>query len=167
MDLGSIAKGCSLAVAAAALTVTASSASARDYSSQSDETVIVEAPHPYIERQDLGRAPDSLLSQERVSYSIPVNVADLDLANPADRAALEGRIYHAAWRACRELDRHFPASIYVPTTSETRRQCADRAADDGMAQARMIADARSSSYDRSYDRYGDRDGYDREQDYDR
>ena len=163
--MSSIAKGCSVVIIAAALTAATGSANAQDYSSSTDETVIVEAPHPYIERQDLGRAPDSLLSQERVSYSIPVNVEDLDLANPADRGVLEGRIYHAAWQACRELDRHFPPSIYVPTTSETRRQCADRAADDGMAQARMIADARSSSYDRSYDRYGDRDGYDGGQDY--
>jgi len=140
------------------------SARAQDYDAgrQTDETIIVEAPHPYIERETLGRTPDSRLPQERVSYSIPVSIADLNLANPSDQATVEDRIYSAAWQACRELDRHFPPSIYIPTTSETRRQCADRAADGGMAQARMIADARSSTYDPGYDdryRNDDRDGY--------
>jgi UrcA family protein len=163
MGFGSIARGCSLAGLVAAV-IAGGSANARDYdSTRTDETIVVQGPHATILREHLGRAPDSLLRQERVSYSIPVSIADIDFASPADRSMLEDRIYNAAWHACRELDRHFPPSLYVPTTSDTRRQCADRAADNGMAQARMIADARSPTYGDSH-RYDDRGRYDDDRD---
>jgi UrcA family protein len=108
----------------------------------SGESTVVEAPHPYIKLQNLSRAPD-MSFRTRLSYSIPVNIADLDLTSSSDRKVLSSRVYDAARQACRELDRRFPSNVYVPTTPETRQQCVDRAADDGMAQAGMIANARS------------------------
>jgi UrcA family protein len=129
-------------VAAAGLAILAGPAFAQDYyRSAADEEVIVQAP--YMQREDIGPEPGSLLARQRVSYSVPVNFADLDLNNPGDEARLERRIYHAAGEACHQLDRHFPPSIYIPGTSETRRDCVERAADVGMAKVRMIARAES------------------------
>jgi len=132
-----------LLAAAAGLAMLAGPAIAQDYyGPASDEEVIVQAP--YAQREELRPEPGSLLGRERVSYSIPVHFGDLDLNNPGDEARLERRIDHAAREACRQLDRHFPPSIYIPENSETRRDCAERAADNGMRKVRMIARAESA-----------------------
>ncbi len=110
-----------------------------------EESIVVEAP--YARRETVGREPKSGIPRQLVSYNIPVSIADLDFSSAADRARLEDRIHEAAWEACRQLDRRYSPSIYVPETSESRSRCADRAADDAFAQARMIADARASGSD--------------------
>ena len=146
MSMRSILSGSALAFLAAI-----SSASAQDNDTYAEgaypneESIIVEAP--YARRETVGREPKSGIPRQLVSYNIRVSIADLDLASPSDRMRLEDRVMTAAWEACRQLDRRYPPSIYIPQTSQTRRQCAERAADDGMAQAQMIADARSARAD--------------------
>ncbi len=140
MNLRSIMTVCAITGIATGAMISLSPAHAQDDSYYADERVIVEAP--YLQKDNLGRAPDSALPRQRVSYNIAVDVSDLDFSSRADWARLEDRIHDAAWEACRQLDRRYPGSIYVPETSESRSQCAERAADYGLAQARMIAEAR-------------------------
>ncbi len=129
-------------LAAGALTSASAQDRDADCAYPNEESIIVEAP--YAQRQTVGREPKSGIPRQLVSYNIPVSIADLDLASPSDQARLEDRVMTAAWEACRQLDRRYSPSIYIPETSESRGRCAQRAADDAFAQAHMIAVARAA-----------------------
>jgi UrcA family protein len=78
-----------------------------------------------------GEGPEAdVVMSSRVSY------ADLDLAKPADVAALEKRIKEAANFVCDKLGKAYPDS--GPDTKE----CAKRAADKALAEARKVAATR-------------------------
>jgi UrcA family protein len=71
----------------------------------------------------------NVVMSSRVSY------ADLDLAKPADVATLESRIKEAANFVCDKLGKAYPDS--EPDTME----CAKRAADKALAEAKKVAAA--------------------------
>jgi UrcA family protein len=105
------------------------------------EQVIVLAP--YMERERLAPDPASrYIPRERVSYNIPVSYADLDLTKPSDVAKLEARINVAAQEGCRQLDTHFPPTIYVPDTINYKQDCVKRAVEDAVAKVRTMVATR-------------------------
>jgi UrcA family protein len=105
------------------------------------EQVIVLAP--YMERERLAPDPASrYIPRERVSYNIPVSYADLDLTNPSDVAKLEARINVAAQEGCRQLDQHFPPTIYAPDTINYKQDCVKRAVEGALAKVRTIVASR-------------------------
>jgi UrcA family protein len=69
----------------------------------------------------------------KVVMSSRVSYADLDLKKPADVATLEWRIKEAASVVCDKLGKAYPDS--GPDTKE----CAQRAADKALAEARKVA----------------------------
>ena len=72
----------------------------------------------------------------KVVMSSRVSYADLDLAKAADMATLEWRINEAATVVCQKLGKAYPDS--GPATKE----CAKRAADKALTEARKIAASR-------------------------
>ena len=72
----------------------------------------------------------------RVMLSSRVSYADLDLAKTTDVATLEWRINEAAKVVCEKLGKAYPDS--GPDT----KQCAKRAADKAMTEARQVIAAR-------------------------
>jgi UrcA family protein len=72
----------------------------------------------------------------KVVMSSRVSYADLDLKKPADVATLEWRIKEAANVVCEKLGKAYPDS--GPATQE----CAKRAADKALAEAKKVAAAR-------------------------
>jgi UrcA family protein len=71
----------------------------------------------------------------KVMMSSRVSYADLDLSKPSDFATLEGRVNEAAKVVCEKLGKAYPDS--GPATKE----CAKRAADKALTEARKIAAA--------------------------
>jgi UrcA family protein len=71
----------------------------------------------------------------KVVMSSRVSYADLDLKKPADVATLEWRIKEAASVVCDKLGKAYPDS--EPDTME----CAKRAADKALAEAKKVAAA--------------------------
>ena len=72
----------------------------------------------------------------KVVMSSRVSYADLDLAKPTDVAKLEWRINEAATVVCEKLGKAYPDS--GPNTKE----CAKRAADKALAEARKVTASR-------------------------
>lgn len=72
----------------------------------------------------------------KVVMSSRVSYADLDLAKPTDVAKLEWRINEAATVVCDKLGKAYPDS--GPNTKE----CAKRAADKALAEARKVTATR-------------------------
>jgi UrcA family protein len=72
----------------------------------------------------------------KVVMSSRVSYADLDLAKATDFATLEGRINEAAKVVCEKLGKAYPDS--GPETEE----CAKRAADKALTEARKVAASR-------------------------
>jgi UrcA family protein len=72
----------------------------------------------------------------KVIMSSRVSYADLDLAKPTDVATLEWRIKEAATVVCDKLGKAYPDS--GPDTKE----CAKRAADKALAEAKKVAASR-------------------------
>jgi UrcA family protein len=72
----------------------------------------------------------------KIMMSSRVSYADLDLAKPADFATLELRINEAAKVVCEKLGKAYPDS--GPETKE----CAKRAADKALTEARKVAASR-------------------------
>jgi len=72
----------------------------------------------------------------KVVMSSRVSYADLDLAKPTDVATLELRIKEAATVVCDKLGKAYPDS--GPNTKE----CAKRAADKALAEAKKVAASR-------------------------
>jgi UrcA family protein len=72
----------------------------------------------------------------KVMMSSRVSYAGLDLTKPADFATLESRIKEAATVVCDKLGKAYPDS--GPNTKE----CAKRAADKALAEAKKVAASR-------------------------
>jgi UrcA family protein len=72
----------------------------------------------------------------KVMMSSRVSYADLDLSKPADFATLEARVNETAKVVCEKLGKAYPDS--GPATKE----CAKRAADKALTEARKVASSR-------------------------
>ena len=91
---------------------------------------------PYTVRQEVTkRAMSGDMGEMNFSVSQNVGYSDLDLTKQADVEKLRQRVRAAAKDTCKELDRRFPVSIYIPLTS---RSCARDAARDGLARVDAI-----------------------------
>ena len=130
--------GASLVIAHDAAAIAQNTSEATGY----HEEITVVAPH-VVRRQVLKRAiakqamPVELISvQQRVSYR------DLDLSKKSDADILEKRINDAAVESCKELDRRFPPSVYMPTPAD--QDCVGTAANAALAVAREIISASSN-----------------------
>jgi UrcA family protein len=98
------------------------------------EEILVEAS-PIVKESKTDTASPApgyykVVMSSRVSYS------DLDLAKPTDVATLEWRINEAATVVCDKLGKAYPDS--GPNTKE----CAKRAADKALAEAKKVAASR-------------------------
>jgi UrcA family protein len=102
------------------------------------ERVTVFAPY-LIQKTAIGstRAPIMVVTITRaVSYH------DLNLKTVEDVTTLETRVKRAAHDICRELDRRYPKSVYVPLSGE--KNCAQFAANSTMMQVKeLVAAARA------------------------
>ena len=101
---------------------------------------------PYTVRQEVTkRALSGDIGEMNFSVSQNVGYSDLDLTKQADVEKLRERVKMAAKETCKELDRRFPVSIYIPVTG---RSCARDAARDGLARVGAIAARSVASVDR-------------------
>jgi UrcA family protein len=101
---------------------------------------------PYTVRQEVTkRGMGGELAEQNLSVSQNVGYSDLDLTKHADVEKLRDRVKTAAKDTCRELDRRFPVSTYIPVTS---RSCARDAARDGLAKVDAVAAKSVASADR-------------------
>jgi UrcA family protein len=78
-----------------------------------DEEVRVISPYT-IRQQALPRTLPEMLVTKRISVETSVSYADLDLTKQADVDTMKDRLKKAARENCRELDRRFPRSVYIP-----------------------------------------------------
>ncbi len=88
---------------------------------------------PRITRERARRGSGSLLQVESVEQTAVVDFGDLDLGRTADMFMLEDRIREAAAQICEELSERYPQG--QPATSV----CIQRAVEDAMADARLLA----------------------------
>jgi UrcA family protein len=97
------------------------------------EEIVVEGS-PIV--KELSKETPAAPGYYKVAMSSRVSYADLDLAKPADVAKLESRIKEAATVVCDKLGKAYPES--GPNTKE----CAKRAADKSMTEAKKIIAAK-------------------------
>ena len=98
------------------------------------EEIVVEASP--IVKESAGDKATPVPGYYKVMMSSRVSYADLDLAKSTDVATLEWRINEAAKVVCEKLGKAYPDS--GPDT----KQCAKRAADKAMTEARQIIAAK-------------------------
>ena len=98
------------------------------------EEIVVEASP--IVKESAGDKTAPAPGYYKVMMSSRVSYADLDLAKPADVAKLEWRIKEAATVVCDKLGKAYPDS--GPNTKE----CAKRATDKAMTEAKNIIAAK-------------------------
>src|SRR5215471_7324295 len=99
----------------------------------SEEMTVYESP--FIVRQEqVSRGWLTSLPETRISVSRDVSYADLDLSKATDVTAMEGRIRDAARENCRELNRRYPATIFVPVGTVGNSTCVRDATNEGLAQ---------------------------------
>jgi|GEM_PF-1353670 len=91
---------------------------------------------PYTVRQVVTkRSMSGEMGEQSFSVSQRVGYSDLDLTKQTDVEKLRERVKVAAKDTCKELDRRFPVSTYIPVTT---RSCARDALRDGLAQVDAI-----------------------------
>jgi UrcA family protein len=100
------------------------------------EEVTVSGPYT-ITRQDVGRMAGTggWEEKEKLSVSKQVAFSDLDLSKPADVDTLKDRVKKTAREVCRELDRRFPPSIYIPDDDN----CVQGATHDGLKRVAELS----------------------------
>ena len=98
------------------------------------EEVAVAAPFTIREENLPGTFPGRMPMQ-RVTVETNVSFSDLDLSKAADVDTMKERIRSAAREDCRELDRRFPQSVYVPVGSSN---CIRSATNDAMARLNEV-----------------------------
>ena len=92
---------------------------------------------PYTVRQEVTkRAMSGDIGEQTFSVSQNVGYSDLDLTKHADVETLRQRVKAAAKDSCKELNRRFPSSIYIPVTTDN---CARDAARAGLARVDAAA----------------------------
>ena len=76
------------------------------YDRDGTETIIVRPDRDYIEKHTMiGRSADGEINPTAYSMSRSVDLADLDLSQPADRQEMRNRVYRALARATRARER--------------------------------------------------------------
>lgn len=127
-----------------ALLILLPGATAPAWAARESERITVEGP--YTVRQEVTkRAMSGDLGEMNLSVSQNVGYSDLDLTKQADVERLRERVKTAAKDTCKELDRRFPVSTYIPVTT---RSCARDAARDGLARVDAITAQSVASADR-------------------
>ena len=138
-----------------ALAVPAGSATAQTTYTTTREEIIVSPP--YVQHRELGRSGTGIPVEE-LSLSRGVDISDLDLSRWDDVRVLDDRIRNAAYRACGELNRQYPESLY-PAYQSSDRDCVVQATNEGRAQARWAVANWRGGYPGapaySYQRYDD------------
>jgi UrcA family protein len=139
-----------------ALTIPTGSAAAQTtYATTAREEITVTPP--YVQHRTVGRSGTGIPIEE-MSLSRWVDYSDLDLSRWDDVRMLDDRVRQAAYRACDELNRQYPESLY-PSYQSSDRDCVARATNEGVAQARWaVANWRgypaNGGQRYSYQRYG-------------
>ena len=114
-----------------ALTIPTGSATAQTTYTTREEIIVTP---PYVQHRPLGRSGTGIPIEE-LSLSRGVDYSDLNLSRWDDVQMLNDRIRDAAYRACGELNRQYPETLY-PAYQSDDRDCVVRATNEGMAQAR-------------------------------
>lgn len=111
-------------------------AQAQPARSSEEEQVTVDGP--YIVRQEkMTRSLSGMMAEQTISVSQRVSYADLDLSRQSDVDLLRWRVKTAAKDSCRQLERRFPSSIYIP--DQTMHECIRDATSQAMAQVDTVA----------------------------
>src|SRR3954462_7366768 len=100
------------------------------------EEVTVDGPYVF-HQQTTKRAMNGQMAEKTISVSQQVSYSDLDLSKAGDVETLRTRVKTAAKDDCRELDRRFSPSIYVPF--DDRRSCVRHATGQALARVDAIA----------------------------
>jgi UrcA family protein len=100
---------------------------------------------PGVHRRTVGRS-DTGIPVEELSLSRVVDISDLDLSRQQDVDMMDYRVRMAALRACGELDREYPQSLY-PSYPSSDDGCVTRATNEGIEQERQaVAAAEAIAY---------------------
>jgi UrcA family protein len=91
-----------------------------------------------VVKKTVDKKPKSL-PVTTVNMSQGISYHGLDLTSDADVATLEGRVRQAAEDICKELDRRYPKSVYIPV--EEDKDCAKNAAENAMVEVRTVVSA--------------------------
>jgi UrcA family protein len=100
------------------------------------ETVIVRPDRDYIEKHTVIGRVNGEINPTAYSLSRSVDVADLDLSQPADRREMRNRVYETAVNLCYELDARVPG---LRDDESGDRECVQSATRDAI---RDVMDAR-------------------------
>ena len=103
--------------------------------SSQEEQVTVDGPYT-VQHQVTKRAIRGRMEEETMSVSQRVSYADLDMSKQSDVDTLRDRVRTAARDSCRELERRFPSSVYIP--DKTRRECVVDTTSQAMAQVETV-----------------------------
>jgi UrcA family protein len=128
--------GALLVVGLQILPVGFSAANAEPTRRGDEEQVTVDGPYT-VRQETTRRSLSGLGAEQTISVSQKVSYADLDMSKQADVDTLRGRVRAAAKDSCRQLERRFPPSIYIPDTN--LHQCIRDATSNGLADVNAIA----------------------------
>ena len=120
---------------AAALSVLAAVTLPAFAQEEATENVTVFAPY-VVKKTTSGMSKDRVTT---VKVSRDVSYQDLDLTTTDGKAQLETRVKDAAADVCKELDRRFPTSVYVPVGSN--KDCVKNAIAEVMAEVKGVEQA--------------------------
>lgn len=101
-----------------------------------EEQVTVDGPYT-VQHRVSKRAIQGRMEEETISVSQKVGYSDLDMSRQSDVDTLRDRVRTAAKDSCRELERRFPPSVYVP--DQTRFECVRDATRQAMAEVDAAA----------------------------
>ena len=93
------------------------------------ETVIVRPDRDYIEKHTMIGRVNGEVNPTAYTLSRSVDLADLDLSQPADRREMRNRVYEVAVNLCYELDARVPG---LREDESGDRECVRTATDDAI-----------------------------------
>lgn len=106
--------------------------------SEPSETVTVFAPFVVKKVQGppaIGKRP----AVSTVSVSRNISYHDIDLTSDAGETTLTARVHQAAQDVCRELERRFPKTLYIPVSED--KDCAKNAEAAAMIEVHAVVAA--------------------------
>ena len=104
------------------------------YDRDGTETIIVRPDRDYIEKHTMiGRSADGEINPTAYSMSRSVDLADLDLSQPADRQEMRNRVYETAVNLCYELDARVPG---LREDESADKECVRTATRDALQDVR-------------------------------
>ena len=101
------------------------------------ETVIVRPDRDFIEKHQVIGRVNGEINPTAYTLSRSVDLADLDLSQPADRREMRNRVYETAVNLCYELDARVPG---LREDESADRECVRTATRDALRDVRYQRD---------------------------